>query len=56
MSPEGGTFLYGPEKKEKLFSFRWREPFTIGEQGFTLYSKYLVKCKNSLHCQIPYCC
>jgi capsular exopolysaccharide synthesis family protein len=43
MNPEGGSFLYGPEKKEKQFSFRWREPFTLGDQSFTLYSKYIVK-------------
>jgi capsular exopolysaccharide synthesis family protein len=42
MTSDGGTFLYGPEKKEKLFSFRWREPFAVGEQTFILYSKYLI--------------
>jgi capsular exopolysaccharide synthesis family protein len=43
MNAEGGTFLYGPEKKEKLYSFRWKEPFVINEQAFVLYPKLPIQ-------------
>src|SRR5450432_95068 len=32
----GGDFLYGSDKIEKLFPFHWNEPFTIGSQQFVL--------------------
>ncbi len=35
----GGSFLYGKEKMEKLYSFRWNIPFTIDGQVFILKAK-----------------
>lgn len=42
----GGAFLYGPEKKEKLYSFRWNQPFYIGGQYFILTPKRKIESKE----------
>jgi capsular exopolysaccharide synthesis family protein len=39
----GGTFLYGSEKEEKKYSFRWNEPFTISNQLFILSPKGAIQ-------------
>ena len=43
ITSEGGVILYGPEKKERSYPFRWKEPFMIGGQSFILYSKYAIQ-------------
>lgn len=35
----GGTFLYGPEKAQELYSFKWGVPFLLGGQSFVLMAK-----------------
>lgn len=42
----GGAFVYGPEKKEKSYSFIWDQPFTIGVQSFILSPKRPIKTEN----------
>jgi capsular exopolysaccharide synthesis family protein len=49
MNAEGGTFLYGPKNKEKHFTFRWREPFIIGRQGFILYPKRTISNSKTIY-------
>jgi capsular exopolysaccharide synthesis family protein len=49
MNTEGGSFLHGPKKKEKKFTFRWREPFFIGRQGFILYPKRVISNSNAIY-------
>ncbi|MCW3082316.1 polysaccharide biosynthesis tyrosine autokinase [Segetibacter sp.] len=39
----GGEFIFGPEKDEKKYSFKWNEPFTISRQVFVLSPKGVIK-------------
>jgi capsular exopolysaccharide synthesis family protein len=42
----GGTFLYAPEKEEKLYSFRWNEPFSVSGQSFVLEPKRTIQSED----------
>lgn len=39
---EGGNLSYGPENSEKIYTFRWNEPFTIEGQAFVLTPKRTI--------------
>ncbi|WP_018614295.1 GumC family protein [Segetibacter koreensis] len=43
LNKSGGTYLYGPEKEEKMFTFKWGKPFALSNNTFILFANGSIR-------------